>query len=111
MQTRKFPDFDRAAARAVGEAARVLSKNPVALLQSFIDTGKLDPTPEERAAILAKLEETPCRRRALYLRGRRGVPKAAIRAFCYECLGWGDHPELCTSPGCVLYGLRPRQKG
>ena len=110
MQTRKF-DFDHAAARAARETATALSKDPEALLQSFIDTGKLDPTPAERAAILAKLEETPRHRRALYLRGRRGMPKAAIRAFCYECLVWGDHPELCTSPGCVLYGLRPRQKG
>ena len=102
--------FDHAAAKAGRAASIALAKTPKKLLQSFIDAGKLDLTADEAKRVLARLEQMPPHRRNLYLRGRRGVPKAAIRAFCYECLGWGDHPEVCTSPECVLFGLRPRRR-
>ena len=30
----------------------------------------------------------------------------AIKLFCTECLGWGDHPKDCTSPLCPLFPFR-----
>ena len=32
----------------------------------------------------------------------------AIKIFCTECLGWGDHPNDCTDPHCPLYPYRGR---
>lgn len=37
-----------------------------------------------------------------YTRGK------AIKIFCTECLGWGDHPNDCTSTLCPLFPFRGR---
>ena len=35
------------------------------------------------------------------------TPLSAIRAFCYECVGWSCYEvEKCTSPLCPLYPFR-----
>jgi len=35
------------------------------------------------------------------------IRSLAIRAFCTECLGFGeDHPKNCTSINCPLYPFR-----
>ena len=33
-------------------------------------------------------------------------PRQAIRAFCFECMGWQDDPRDCTSTMCPLYPFR-----
>jgi len=34
-------------------------------------------------------------------------PAKAIKAMCYECLGWDGDPRTdCTSPTCPLYPFR-----
>jgi hypothetical protein len=39
----------------------------------------------------------------------------AIKAFCTECLDWGDNPQECTAPRCPLFPYRKKtlrtQKG
>ena len=30
----------------------------------------------------------------------------AIRSFCTECLGYEDHPRICTAPLCPLFPFR-----
>jgi len=35
------------------------------------------------------------------------TPLSAIRAFCFECMGWNWYEvEKCTSPLCPLYPFR-----
>ena len=47
--------------------------------------------------------------RANYDRAMRGKSmKAAIKAFCLECVGWQkEEVRLCTSLACPLYPYRP----
>ena len=55
------------------------------------------------------LRYTP-RYRNVYRRGRSGLSRrAAIRAFCVQCMGYhpGDVPG-CTAPGCPLFAYRLR---
>ena len=33
--------------------------------------------------------------------------RAAVNAFCHECLGFEDHPRDCTAPACPLFAQRP----
>ncbi len=50
----------------------------------------------------------PPAHRGRYRRASTGRSrKAAIRAFCLECVGWSSKEvKLCTSPGCPLFKYR-----
>ena len=65
-----------------------------------------DPIAEKRGWM-------PSRYRGFYDRAIAGNSrKAAMVAFCLECVGW-DKKEvtLCTAPACPLYPYRPYQAG
>ena len=66
----------------------------------------LDPAIAKRAA------EMPRKYRPAYLKAAKGTasPRAAIKAFCLECVGWqGAEVDLCTARACPLYAYRPFQ--
>ena len=56
----------------------------------------------------AKLEQVPPKYRALYRKAWSGRSrKAAIRAFCMECVCYSPaEVERCSSPCCPLSGYR-----
>jgi len=64
------------------------------------------------ASVIERLKEMPVSHRLGYLRAVRGkaAPRAAIRAFCLECVGWDRHEVgMCTATACPLYKYRPYQ--
>lgn len=65
----------------------------------------VDPIGEKRRR---KLVEVPRKYRAMYRAGwARKSRKAAIRAFCLECVCYmPSEVRLCTSPDCPLYEFR-----
>lgn len=50
--------------------------------------------------------------RATYDKAMRGTSrKAAMTAFCAECMGWQVAEVFrCTDPGCPLYPYRPSSR-
>lgn len=61
-----------------------------------------------KAAREARFKDVPGKYRELYRRAwARKSRKAAIRAFCLECVGWSAiEVRLCTAPACPLYEFR-----
>ena len=57
-----------------------------------------------------RLQDAPARFRQLYRRAwKRKSRKAAIRAFCLECVCWSPtEVTKCTAPACPLYEYRLR---
>jgi len=55
-----------------------------------------------------RLADVPPKYRGLSRRAYAGRSrKAAIRAFCLECVYWsGDEVRRCTAPACPLYEFR-----
>lgn len=55
-----------------------------------------------------RLSDAPAKYRGLYRKAWEGKSrKAAIRAFCLECVGWSEHEvRLCAAPACPLYEFR-----
>lgn len=46
-----------------------------------------------------------------FLEGKRLCPSHAIRAHCYECMGfYTDGVEKCLNPTCTLYPYNPYAK-
>lgn len=79
-------------------------------------------TPKPRSSILAaktihgegfetRLRQMPVSMRDTYRRAMSGKSrKAAVKAFCQECMGWENVAtaiRYCTSPACPLYPYRP----
>ncbi len=62
----------------------------------------LNPSQRERLA------QIPARQRPIFLRAWTGKSrKAAIRAFCLECVGYQSaEVNRCTAPACALYPYR-----
>ena len=59
-----------------------------------------------------RLAQIPGKCRLLYLRAWGGKSrKAAMRAFCLECMGY-DAAEVrrCTAPACPLYPYREQNR-
>lgn len=56
--------------------------------------------------------DVPKRHRKLYEAAMRGKSRrAAMRAFCLECVGWiTNEAKLCTAPSCPMYAWRPGTK-
>jgi hypothetical protein len=65
--------------------------------------------PADRQTLLRKkLASIPQRQRGIFLRAWSGKSrKAAMRAFCLECMGY-EPAEVgrCTAPACPLYPYR-----
>jgi hypothetical protein len=64
-------------------------------------------------AIAKHAAETPQRCRAMYLKAAEGTasPRAAIKVFCLECVGWQrEDVAHCTAQACPLYAYRPFQR-
>jgi len=95
--------FD-SAARAAGQAATKLAKDPQALL----DAANLNLTDLARSKVLARLQQMPKAFRRTYLAALKGTRRqAAIRSFCLMCMGWQrTEVPLCTDPACPLYPYR-----
>ncbi len=57
---------------------------------------------------MKRLEEIPPRQRPVFLRAWRGNSrKAALRAFCLECMGYESaEVNRCTARACPLYPYR-----
>lgn len=69
--------------------------------------------PERRVAEARRrrLAHVPAKYRKLYESAYTGRSrKAAMRAFCLECVGWSEaEVRLCTAPACPLWPYRPSQ--
>jgi hypothetical protein len=65
--------------------------------------GKADPDVRER-----RLAQIPTRQRPIFLRAWGGRSrKAAIRAFCLECVGYETaEVNRCTAAACSLFAYR-----
>src|SRR3990172_5266821 len=51
--------------------------------------------------------DIPAKFQTLYLKGRAGKAKAAIRLHCLMCVGWEPNEvDQCTATGCPLYTFR-----
>lgn len=70
-------------------------------------------TQKRQEQINLRLREIPKIYRQIYKEAVEGQSrKAAIHAFCLECVGWQkEEVRLCTSLACPLYGLRPYREG
>ena len=71
---------------------------------------RLDPGRE--SAIEKRAAQIPRKYRSAYVRAASGEasPRAVIKAFCLECLGWQpDEVRHCTAPACPLFAHRPFQ--
>ncbi len=62
----------------------------------------------KEAARQKKLLEIPVRQRQIFRQAWKGRSrKAAIRAFCLECIGYeAAEVNRCTAPTCPLYEFR-----
>ena len=71
--------------------------------------------PEGRKArVEARAIQVPPLYRAGYLRAAAGKasPRAAMKAFCLECMGWDRGAvAACTALACSHYGYRPWRSG
>lgn len=97
--------FGSEEARARGQAAVDLSKNP----RELVKAANLDVDSTTEAKILARVDSMPRFCRATYLRAMRGRSKgSAIKAFCQMCVCWErKEVALCTDPACPVYPYRP----
>jgi hypothetical protein len=68
--------------------------------------------PARRSAVEARLAGMPPTCRNTYLRAVGGrSPRAAIKSFCLECVGWQRRDvALCTAAACPLWAYRPFRK-
>jgi len=62
--------------------------------------------------IAQRREQMPRGYRGIYDRAMSGKSrKAAMRAFCLECVGWQIHEVFsCTDTACPLYPYRPASR-
>lgn len=62
-----------------------------------------------RSSIERRLSQMPNHCRRVYLRAVGGrSPRAAIRSFCLECVGWQrSEARRCTALACPLWAYRP----
>lgn len=74
------------------------------------------PIPVEQSIALKRarrLETVPVSRRRVFERSWSGQasPRACIKAFCLECLGFDEAAiRDCTAWACPLWRLRPYQR-
>ena len=71
--------------------------------------GIAESAPADPEAVRQKrLAQIPVRQRPIFLRAWTGKSrKAAIRAFCLECVGYESaEVNRCTAPACPLYPYR-----
>jgi hypothetical protein len=63
--------------------------------------------------IAKRLADIPKIYRRIYEQAVKGKSrKAAIHAFCLECVCWQkEEVRRCSDFGCALYALRPYQEG
>lgn len=65
-----------------------------------------------RPSVERRARNVPKSRRVAYLRAASGEapPRAAIKAFCRECVGFVDEEvQLCTATACPLFMYRPKK--
>ena len=70
-------------------------------------------TSKQVKQVESRMKQMPSACRRVYQRAMRGrSAKAALKAHCQECVGWGDmrnQIKNCTAFGCALYPYRPYQ--
>lgn len=73
-----------------------------------VDSVFARPRPSGSGEREKRLADVPRRHRRLYRTAWLGRSrKAAIRAFCLECMGWQSaEVPRCTVPACPLYEFR-----
>lgn len=68
---------------------------------------------ERREAVASRAMQAPPKDRPGYILAAAGKasPRAAIKAFCMECVGWRRaQVTRCTASVCPLYAYRPFRK-
>ena len=92
-------------ARAKASRSRATAESVDLLLKS----ARLRVDATEKSHVRDRLENMPKTARRGYLKALRGRSMAAaIKAFCFECVGWSrKEVERCTSVACPLYPYRP----
>ena len=97
----------QAKAQATRSAGSLLST------EELIEKALIGIEADQGAAIHDRALEMPENCVRTYLRAIRGRSmRAAIKAFCCECMGWEDYHRGirdCTSPACPLFPYRPFQ--
>ena len=99
------PHVGQARPRGAHELAEALSSGAQKRL------GRLDPS--RRSSVENRLAQTPPKSRLGYLAAVEGraSPRAAIKAFCLECVGWQrSEVTACTALACPLWAYRPFRK-
>lgn len=68
----------------------------------------ITPQADPEAARKKQIAQIPARQRLVFSRAWSGKSrKAAIRAFCLECVGYeAAEVNRCTAPACPLYEYR-----
>ena len=77
-------------------------------MKEFIVHGPSGPI-SRNAEVGKRRAQMPSSQRGIYDRATGGKSKAmAIKAFCYECMGY-DRSEVlsCSDPACPLWMYRP----
>jgi hypothetical protein len=104
-KTRVAPTFSLEAqnrARAKRGESGEFWHGPLGPLEALLPEG-VDPS---------RLRQMPVTYRRLYIRALRGEggAKAAIRAFCLECVGWQrEFAVTCSTRACHLWSMLRRQ--
>ncbi len=79
--------------------------------RGFAAQDRRNPTdPARQSAIAERAKQMPKSCLATYLKATRGKasPRAAIKAFCTECVGWNrQEVHRCTATACPLWMYRP----
>ena len=78
-------------------------------LDQLLTDANLNIGEKQRAKIRQRLADMPSSCRRTYLQALTGKSKrAAIKAFCLECVGWERVAVAeCTASACPLYLYRP----
>lgn len=72
---------------------------------SAIKDALKDVSGSKRPQVTERLKAVPRIRQLQYLRSvnKTTAPRLAIKAFCYECLGYEGDLDSCTSKACPLF--------
>jgi len=87
---------------------KAMAKTQITQQQEYhIETSKSISKRQER--ITQRLRDIPKIYRRIYQQAVKGKSrKAAIHAFCLECVSWErEEVRLCTSPECPLFAFKP----
>ncbi len=98
--------------RETTASPKAMAKTQITQQQEYrTETSKSISKRQEQIA--KRLADIPKIYRRIYEQAVKGKSrKAAIHAFCLECVCWQkEEVRRCSDFGCALYALRPYQEG